>query len=168
MLNRGVRHDAFLADVLLKMARLHYYRAEFNSIIALLEPYLGRMEALGDKRRLSRLLFEVGYASVFSANGPKGKHYLERALALGNDLADDESIGYATLGLMFYTLFWAEHRDTKRSTFVELGNRVLTIAERLDDVWLAAKCRNARWGEAVFCSRFEEASDYCVEERLLN
>lgn len=159
----GCADDAFLADVLMKMARVNYYRADFKNIIALVEPYLGRMEALGDKRRLSRLLFEVGYAHVFSAGGATGKDYLERALALGEELVDDESIGYACLGLMFYYLFWSEPSADNRSTFIALGDRVMAIAEKSGDVWLAAKCLNCRWGEATFFSRFAEARDLCEE-----
>jgi len=67
----------------------------------LAERYLPRVAALGDKRRHSRLLFELGYSYVFSAEGPSGKKFLEQALALGEDLGDAESIGYACLGLLF-------------------------------------------------------------------
>lgn len=90
----------------------------------------------------------MGYAHVFSARGATGKDYLERALALGEELVDDESIGYACLGLMFYYLFWAEPSDDNRTTFIELGDLVMAIAEKSNDVWLAAKCLNCRRGEA--------------------
>ena len=98
-LTPGCADDTLLADVLLKLARLYYYRAQFYNIISLVERYLPRVAALGDKRRHSRLLFELGYSYVFSAQGPSGKKFLEQALALGEDLGDAESIGYACLGL---------------------------------------------------------------------
>jgi hypothetical protein len=54
--------DTLLSDVLLKMARLYYYRGQFYNIISLVERYLPRVAAVGDKRRHSRLLFELGYS----------------------------------------------------------------------------------------------------------
>ena len=50
----GCADEGFLVDVLLNVARVYYFRADFKSIIALVERYLPRVEALGDKKRLSR------------------------------------------------------------------------------------------------------------------
>jgi tetratricopeptide (TPR) repeat protein len=159
----GCADDTFLADVVMKMARLYYYKAEFYNIISLVEPYLPRVAALGDGRRYSRLLFEVGYAYVFSARGPTGKKYLEQALAIGEEIGDAESIAYAGLGLMFFHYFWAPPGNETRIAFRRLSERVGAIAPTLPDVWIAAKCLNCRWGEATFFSRFAEARELCLE-----
>ena len=159
----GCADDTLLADVLLKLARLYYYRAQFYNIISLVERYLPRVAALGDKRRHSRLLFELGYSYVFSAQGPSGKKFLEQALALGEDLGDAESIGYACLGLLFFHLFWGDASNETRATIRALTGRVATIAPTLQDPWLAAKCLNFRWSEATFFSRFAEAREVCLE-----
>jgi predicted ATPase len=158
----GCADDTLLSDVLLKMARLYYYRGQFYNIISLVERYLPRVAALGDKRRHSRLLFELGYSYVFSAQGARGKKFLEQALALAEELGDAEGIGYACLGLMFYHLFWGEPSNETRSAFKTLTDRVTKIAPTLQDAWLAAKCLNCRWAEATFFSRFSEARELCL------
>jgi class 3 adenylate cyclase/tetratricopeptide (TPR) repeat protein len=159
----GCADETFLADVLLKLARLYYYRAQFYNIISLVERYLPRVAALGDKRRHSRFLFELGYSYVFSAKGTTGKRFLEQALALGEELGDAESIGYACLGLMFFHLFWGNASSETRATMKTLTGRVETIAPTLQDPWLAAKCLNFRWAEATFFTRFAEARELCLE-----
>ena len=159
----GCADDALLADTLAKMARVHYYRAEFYNIISLVEPYLPRIEVLDDKRRYSRLLFEVGYAYVFSARGPIGKQFLEKALAIGEELGDAESICYACLGLMFFYLFWGPPSRETRVAFRTLTEQVGKIASTLPDVWALTKCLNCRWAEANFFSRFAEARELCLD-----
>jgi hypothetical protein len=90
--NPGCADEALLIEVLTKLARVHYFKAEMFNIIALVEPYLPRAEKFGDKQKYSRLLFEVGYASIFAARGAAGKPYLEKALAIGEEINDPESI----------------------------------------------------------------------------
>jgi hypothetical protein len=161
--NRGCADDTFVTDVVTKLARVHYYRGEFYNIISLVEPYLPRVAALGDKRRHSRLLFEVGYAYVFSARGAVGKPFLEKALALGEELGDPESIAYASLGLMFFYSLWAAPGHETDRAFAALSERVRSISSGLSDVWVAAKCRNCLWSHALFHSRFAEARKFCLE-----
>ena len=110
------------------------------------------LQPCGDKRRHSRLLFELGYSYVFSAKGTTGKKFLEQALALGEELADVESIGYACLGLMFFHLFWGNASNETRATIRTLTGRVATITPTLQDPWLAAKCLNFRWSERILIS----------------
>ena len=159
----GCAPETLIADVVLKMARVYYYRAEFYNIISLVERYLPRVAALGDKRRHSRLLFELGYAYVFSARGPTGRKFLEEALAIGEEIGDCESVAYAGLGLMFFHLFWGAPGNETRVAFKALADRVGAIAPTLSDVWIGAKCLNCRWAEATFFSRFAEARELCLE-----
>ena len=135
----GCADDTLLADVLLKIARVFYFRGDAKSFIGLGQEYLPRVEALGDKRRLSRFLFEAGYAHVFAARQDVGKPLLERALALGEEIGDEESIGYACLGLMWHYVFWAPPGPERRATVERLGNRALAVGRRLHDVWLMSK-----------------------------
>ena len=157
--------DTLFADVLMKLARVHYYQADFKSIVDLIGPYLERIETMGNGRNYSRLLFEIGYAHVFRAEGTTGKGFLEQALAVGEEIDDAESIGYACLGLMFFYLFWTEPVPDNRKRFSELGDRVMALAKRTNDTWLAAKCLNCLWGEAVFFSRFSDGED--LSHRLI-
>ncbi|MBT3173052.1 MAG: hypothetical protein HN333_16665, partial [Rhodospirillaceae bacterium] len=60
--NPGCVDDTVLADILLHIARALYFQFDFRALIALADSYLSRIEALGDNKRLSRFLFETGYA----------------------------------------------------------------------------------------------------------
>jgi class 3 adenylate cyclase/tetratricopeptide (TPR) repeat protein len=135
----GCADDALLADILLNLARVSYFRADMKGIIALVEPYLPRVEALGDRRRLSRFLFETGYAHVFAARQDVGKPLLERALALGEEIGDDQSIGYACMGLLWHHTFWAPAGPERHATVERLGRRALEVGRRTGDVWLMSK-----------------------------
>jgi len=126
----GCADEAFLADVLLQIARVHYFRCDFRSVIALVEEYLPRVEALGDTPRLARFLFEIGY---------------------------EESIGYASMGLMWFHIHWAPHEPARQATVERLGRRAIEIAERLRDVWLRSKVLLALAIDAGIWGRLAEA-----------
>ena len=81
--NPGCVDDTVLADILLLIARVLYFQFKFYALIDLVEPYLDRVEALGDNRRLSRFLFETGYAHVFACKVETGRQFLNRARAGG-------------------------------------------------------------------------------------
>jgi tetratricopeptide (TPR) repeat protein len=153
----GCADDAFLADLLLRIARVYYFRCDFKSLIALVEEYLPRVEALGDKRRLARFLFETGYAHVFAARHDVGKPLLERALALGEEIGDEESIGYACMGLMYHYIYWAPAGPDRHPTVERLGTRALAVGRRLGDVWLTSKALVALSTDAGLWGRVEEA-----------
>ena len=135
----GCADDAFLADVLLNVSRVYYFRCEYNEIIALVERYLPRIEALGDKRCLSRFLFETDYAHVFGARAEAGRGLLERARTLGEEMEDDIAVAYADLGLMWLHTYWGEAGDGRRRTLERLGQRVLEVGRNAGDIWLASK-----------------------------
>ncbi len=139
----GCADDSFLADVLLNIARVMYFRSEFNAIIALVEPYLPRVEALGDKKRLSRFLFESGYAHVFASKVAQGRRHLVRARALGEEIGDDLAVAYADLGLMWDRLFWGEPGQARAATQREAAERIVEAGRRHSDIWLASKAQLA-------------------------
>jgi class 3 adenylate cyclase/tetratricopeptide (TPR) repeat protein len=161
--NPGCADESLLIEVLTKLARVHYYKGEMFNIIALVEPYLPRAESFGDQRKYSRLLFEVGYASVFAARGAAGKPYLEKALAIGEEINDPESIAYASLGLMFYYLFWAPVGEHTLCSCGVLSERFKSITPQLTDVWVRVKYLNFRWAEETFFSRFADARQLCFD-----
>ena len=135
----GCADDALLADVLLNVSRVYYFQFQFTSIIELVDRYLPRVEALGDKRRLSRFLFETGYAHVFGARVEEGGTLLERALVLGRELGDDVAVAYAELGLMWALVYWGEPGAERRRTLEEMGDRVAATGRSVGDIWLASK-----------------------------
>ena len=56
------------------------------------------LRPLGDKKRLSRFLFEGGYAHIFAAQAEPGQDLLHRARALGEESGDDLAVAYAEFG----------------------------------------------------------------------
>ena len=137
--NPGCAEDAVLVDILLRLARILYFRIEFHEIIAMVERYLPVVERLGDQKRLARFLFETGYAHVFCARGDVGRPMLERALAIGEDLGDDEAIGYASLGLMWHYMYWCPATPNNRRTALDLSETAFAAGGKVGDVWLASK-----------------------------
>lgn len=135
----GCADDAFHADVLLKLARILYYGAQFFELIRTLEPHLDTVESLGDPKRLSRFLFELGYAHCFSANQKVGTPLLERALAIGEEAGDEESIGYACMGLMWPLVCWTEPSEESLKEMKRLSGRAIAAAHAIGDVWLETK-----------------------------
>ena len=153
----GCADEAFLADVLLSSALVYYYRKDFKSLIDLLERYRTRVEALGDQRRLSLLLFWLGFALLSSDRLDTARALLERSLALGEALGDEECVGYASMGLVWF-YDWVQ-RGQPRDIVDRLANRGFEIAKRRGDVYLACKCLA---GLALYkqrCGRPLEARD---------
>lgn len=136
--------DAFLADVLLMMGRVYYFRTDFKAVKEQAARFLPRVEALGDQKRLARFLFEIGYAYVFSGEHAKGRELLEKSLAIGEALGDDEAIGYPSMGLIWYHLFWNTGGPERRETIFELVERSYDIGRKIGDIWLASKSLIAR------------------------
>ncbi len=131
--------DIFIADLLLDVARVHYFQCDFKSVIALAEAHLPRIEALGDRRRLARFLFEGGYANVFGGNHRVGRPMLERAIEIGKADGIEEAEAYGTLGLVWNEAAWGHYDDGIDERVVGYGERVVEIGERIGDVWLTSK-----------------------------
>jgi class 3 adenylate cyclase len=145
---------AFLGDVLLAWARAHYYRKDFTGLLAL-ERYLAAVEAGGQTRALSLLLFWLGFAHIFGARPEAARPLLNRALALGEALDDRECIGYACMGLTY--LYGLRVGDHPPEIVEELAARGLAVAEASGDVYLASKCLLGFWQHAVSAGRYTAA-----------
>jgi len=137
--NPGCVDDTALADILLHIARVLYFQYDFKGLIELVEPYLDRVAALGDNRRLSRFLFEIGYAHVFSCNIELGREYLSRSRALGEADNDELAVAYADLGSMWDRCFWGEPGVARDEAQREAAKRILEVGRRHGDTWLASK-----------------------------
>ena len=131
--------DSLLTDILLHIARTKYFQLEFFAIIDLVQKYLPRVEALGDKKRLSRFLFEGGYANVFASKAKTGRKLLEQARAIGEETGDELAIAYADLGSMWDRVYWGEPGETRHEAQREAGERIMAVGRRHNDIWLASK-----------------------------
>ncbi len=147
----GALDAAFLGDVLLAWARAHYYRKDFTGLLAL-ERYLPAVEAAGQTRALSLLLFWLGFAHIFGARAEAARPLLDRALALGEALDDRECVGYACMGLTY--LYGLKIGDRPPEIVERLAARGLAIAEAGGDVYLASKCLLGFWQHAVSSGRY--------------
>jgi class 3 adenylate cyclase/tetratricopeptide (TPR) repeat protein len=149
--------DAFLGDVLLSWVRLYYYRKDFKGLIALVERYLPRVEALGPSRRLALLLFWLGFSHTSAARAAVAGPLLERALALGESLGDDECIGYACVGLTWLYAYWAPLR--LRAEAERVATRGLSIADKLGDIYMASKLHGGLATLALMTGRHDRAGE---------
>ena len=158
----GCAGDAFLLNTLLKLARVYYHQVNFVSLIERLEPYLPVAERLEDRRLLARFLFELGYAYVFSGRGDRGRALLERALSLGEEIGDDESIGYACLGLTWQYRCWEPANDGSRDTVQRLADRAIKIGTDLRDTWLTSKALVVLALDYLMRGRPRVSREYCA------
>jgi class 3 adenylate cyclase/tetratricopeptide (TPR) repeat protein len=135
--------ETTVVDLALNIARVMYFQYKFYALIELVNRYLPRVEALGDKKRLSRFLFETGYAHVFSSQVVEGRKLLGRARKLGEELNDELSIAYADLGFMWDRMYWGKPGEDRSIAQQEAGERLVEVGRRHGDIWLASKARLA-------------------------
>jgi tetratricopeptide (TPR) repeat protein len=137
--NPGCVDDTVLADILLHIARALYFQFNFGALIDLVEPYLERIEALNDNRRLSRFLFETGYAHVFGCQAEIGRQFLDRAKSLAEADGDELGVAYADMGIIWHRIYWGQPGEARDRAQREAAARVVEVARRHGDIWLASK-----------------------------
>ena len=150
--------DTLLVDLLLSTARVLYFRGDMKSIMGLVDGYLARVRAL--RRQAPAIAFPVRGRICARLCCPAGRKTAEAALALGEEIADEESIGYACLGLMWHYVYWAAPGAARRTAFREFGNRALAIGRKIGDPWLTSKALLAFANEAGVWGRVGEALSF--------
>lgn len=153
----GCVDDLFLADVLVKWARIYLHRADFSGLKILLEPYLPRMEALGDMRRLSLILSWLALSHVHAGRGEIAKPLLERALAMAEETGDAECIGMAARSLVWLYSYWIPDSGESDAMVERYYNRALESAEIVNDIIISLGATVARANHAHSRGRFNEA-----------
>ncbi len=151
--------DAFLADVLMVAGRVNYYRADFKSQVAMMTRHLPLIESLTDRNRRSRLLFEIGYALVFSGEHQRGSALLHEALAIAEAIDDPQAIAFCCMGLLYHHQFWNADAVPRRE-FEELSERGLKAARRARDVWSHSKILISLLQQTLIFGRPNEAAGY--------
>ena len=158
--------DALVADAALSMARVLYYSSDFGGIIDLIERTRPRFEALDDPAHTARMLFESGYAHVFSARQEEGWKLLERALQIGEQTGDKAAIGYACLGLGWYHAIYEPAGPEKIEHLKATAERAIGLGREIGDVWLTTKALLSLATVGVIQGRPMEAREHslaCVE-----
>jgi class 3 adenylate cyclase len=153
----GCVDDLFLADVLIKWARVFLYRTDFRGLNSLLEPYLPRMEALDDKRRLSLVLSWLALSHVFIGKGSIAKPLLERALALGEECGDAGCIGMAARSLVWLYTCWIPDSEQSEAMVNRYYTLTMDRAEKAHDIIAMTGATAARNFHARLRGRYLEA-----------
>ncbi len=156
----GCVDDLFLADVLIKWGRVYLHRADFFALRALLEPYLPKMEGLGDRRRLSLVLSWLALSHVFSGNGPVAKPLLERALAIAREAGDDECIAMAARSLVWLYACWIPDNVQSEAMVARYYALAMESAEKINNVIVMIGVTVARSRHLEWLGRFPEARSY--------
>lgn len=154
-----------LVDVMLKWARVYYYRKDFKGLIRTLEGHLESIESLGDDRRLSLALFWLGFSHYFGARYSTARTLLHKALELGEQQDDLECIGYASLGLMFVCANLQD--ESPKESLNHYGAQVLAAVSQLSDVYLEAKYLLCMTIHTIYMGRFCDAAEYCLRMQQL-
>jgi len=157
----GCADEAFHIDVLLNLLRVLRYRADFREILRLMEQYRPRVEALGDRRRLSEVLFWEGMAHLAAFRSAQSRPLLEKALALGEEIGDEACIANACWMLIWLT--WMSRQSNPRENADRLARRTLTLARRLGDVALTAEALVCLALNDISFGRYQSARTICAE-----
>jgi class 3 adenylate cyclase/tetratricopeptide (TPR) repeat protein len=153
----GCVDDLFLADILVKWARVYLHRADFRGLTILLEPYLPRMEDLGDKRRLSLILSWLALAHVHAGRGGSAKPLLERAIALAEETGEAECIGMAARSLVWLYSYWISDSVESDAMVERYYKQAIESAEIVNDIIISLGATVARGNHAHSRGRFNEA-----------
>ncbi len=154
--NPGTGSDALVCDLVLNLARIHYFEGDFGAIARLTEGYLAVFERLGDPSRLARCLAELGYSHVFAARPQIGRPLLERVLAMGREQGDPAAIGYAAIGLAWHHMAWETPSQRQNASVQHFSGIAWEKASDINDVWLQTKALYVRAINAVLRGRQRE------------
>jgi tetratricopeptide (TPR) repeat protein len=156
----GCVDDSLLADVLIKWGRVYLYRADFIALNALLEPYLAKIEALGDQRRLSLVLSWLALSHVFVGHSTIAKPLLEKALAIAEETGDAECIAMAARSLVWLYTCWIPDSAQAEAMITRYYTLTLESAEKVNDLSVMTGVTVARILHALWQGRFSAARTY--------
>jgi len=87
--------EGLLIDILIKWAYVFYYRGDFRGMTDLFSAHENLAESLGDKARLGMFYGWLGFAIYCGGKAWNSYQYLLNALNLGEEIENQEVIGYA-------------------------------------------------------------------------
>ena len=139
---------------------MYLYRADFIALNALLDPYLAKMEALGDQRSLSLVLSWLAFSHVFEGHATIAKPLLERALAIAHEIGDAECIAMAARSLVWLYTCWIPDNVQSEAMVAHYYALALEFAEKINDVIVMIGVMVARGRHLQWLGRFPEARSY--------
>ena len=87
--------DGLIIELLIKWSLVYYYRGDFREQVDLLSSYKDLAESLDDTVRLGMFYAWYGFSLLFRERSKDSYEYLRKALELGEEIEDQEVIGYA-------------------------------------------------------------------------
>jgi class 3 adenylate cyclase/tetratricopeptide (TPR) repeat protein len=99
--SRAKEEDCLLIDLLLKWAYVFYFRGDFRGLADLFQAHEGLAASLDDKARLGMFFGWLGLALYCRGKVKDSYGYLSKALKLGEEIEDQQVIGYACAWLTY-------------------------------------------------------------------
>jgi len=93
--DRTREEDGLLIEVLIKWSLVFYYRGDFTEHVDLLNAHKDLAESLDDKTRRGMFYAWLGFSLYFRARLKDSYEYLLKAIELGEEIGDQQVIGYA-------------------------------------------------------------------------
>jgi len=105
--DKSQEEERLLIDLLIKWALVFYHRGDWGALDKLLSAHEEVAESVDDKARLGMFYAWLGF-TVYGARGrPKDSYqYLSRALELGEEIGNQQVIGYACTWLNWTCADW--------------------------------------------------------------
>jgi class 3 adenylate cyclase/tetratricopeptide (TPR) repeat protein len=105
--DKSQEEERLLIDLLIKWALVFYHRGDWGALDKLLSAHEELAESLDDKARLGMFYAWLGF-TVYGARGrPKDSYqYLSRALELGEEIGNQQVMGYACTWLNWTCADW--------------------------------------------------------------
>ena len=92
--DRTTSGDRLLIQLLLDWAFVFYYRADWGGFEDLLSGHMELAKSLNDKERLAMFYAWFGFSKMWREKFRESYHYLQLALNIGEEIADQRAIGY--------------------------------------------------------------------------
>jgi tetratricopeptide (TPR) repeat protein len=93
--DKSREEEKLLIDILIKWAFVFYYRGDFKALTHLLSTHKDLAESLGEKARLGMFYAWLGFAVDCREQFKDAHQYLCRALKIGEEIENEQVIGYA-------------------------------------------------------------------------
>jgi class 3 adenylate cyclase/tetratricopeptide (TPR) repeat protein len=126
--DKSREQERLLIDLIIKWALVFYHRGDWGELEKLLRAHEDLAESMDDKAGLGMFYAWLGLTLYITKRGPKDSYqYLSRALELGEEIGDQQVIGYACAWL---TWTCAELGLFEKAT--AFGKRAQEISRILD------------------------------------
>ena len=105
--DKSQEEERLLIDLIIKWALVFYHRGDWGELEKLFSAHKGMAESLDDKARLGMFYAWLGFAVQGARGTPKDSYeYLSRALELGEEIRNQQVIGYACTWLNWTCADW--------------------------------------------------------------